>query len=53
MQKLKLTNYYGHYNNLSKKKILKLLKLFPHKINTKTKLFKADGIKKISNIVNN
>lgn len=53
MQKLKLTNYYGHYNNLSKKKILKLLKLLPHKINTKTKLFKADGIKKISNIVNN
>lgn len=53
MEKLKLTNYYGHYNNLKKNKFLSLLKKIHNKADNKKKLFKADGIKKITNIINN
>lgn len=53
MQKLKLTNYYGHYDNLNKKNFLSLLKILPNKVNTKKRLFKAEGIKKITKIINN
>ena len=53
MEKLNLTNYYGHYNNLKKNKFLSLLKKIPNKVGTKKVLFKADGIKKITNIINN
>lgn len=53
MQKLKLTNYYGHYNDLKKEKFLNLLKKIPTKVGAKKTLFKAEGIKKIANIINN
>ena len=52
MQKLKLTNYYGHYNTLNKKKFLNLLKNSLSKIRYKKTSFKAEGIKEILKILN-
>ena len=52
MEKLKLTNYYGHYNTLNKKKFLDLLKNSLNKIQNKKTSFKAEGIKEILKILN-
>lgn len=52
MKKLNLTNYYGHFNYITKKKFIEFLDKVYNKRNDKIKFLKINGIKEIAKIVN-
>lgn len=52
MKKSNLTNYYGHYNDITKKKFIEFLHRVHNKRNDKIKFLKINGIKEIAKIVN-
>ena len=51
MERLKLTNYYGHYNKINQKKFTTVFKNIIKKKNLTKKSLKIDGVKEIINII--